>query len=284
MIEAHILTSIGYKVASLEEIRQASPAAFTNHESPKLSKRYSFVPTYDLLEAFDALGWSPTFARQNGYGPYARHMIRLTNPELGFMDLKSDKVKPQIVLDNSHNGMSPAQIHMGLFRLVCTNGLVIAMPGMYTSVRLRHVGIDINELKQLMEIVANQYTMVGKRIGDMQQHTLNESQKEEFVFKAIAAREPHVFIKDDGTIDMKKATTIIQPGQIIEPLRGEDKKEDLWTIFNVVQERLVKGEFDRQTMSGRRTKPRGISNATRHVNFNKKLWEIAESYMTPATI
>jgi len=284
MIEAPILTSIGYKVASLEEIRQASPAAFTNHESPKLSKRYSFVPTYDLLEAFDALGWSPTFARQNGYGPYARHMIRLTNPELGFMDLKSDKVKPQIVLDNSHNGMSPAQIHMGLFRLVCTNGLVIAMPGMYTSVRLRHVGIDINELKQLMEIVANQYTMVGKRIGDMQQHTLNESQKEEFVFKAIAAREPHVFIKDDGTIDMKKATTIIQPGQIIEPLRGEDKKEDLWTIFNVVQERLVKGEFDRQTMSGRRTKPRGISNATRHVNFNKKLWEIAESYMTPATI
>jgi len=284
MIEAPILTSIGYKVASLEEIRQASPAAFTNHESPKLSKRYSFVPTYDLLEAFDALGWSPTFARQNGYGPYARHMIRLTNPELGFMDLKSDKVKPQIVLDNSHNGMSPAQIHMGLFRLVCTNGLVIAMPGMYTSVRLRHVGIDINELKQLMEIVANQYTMVGKRIGDMQQHTLNESQKEEFVFKAIAAREPHVFIKDDGTIDMKKATTIIQPGQIIEPLRGEDKKEDLWTIFNVVQERLVKGEFDRQTMSGRRTKPRGISNATRHVNFNKKLWEIAESYMTPATV
>jgi hypothetical protein len=232
-----------------------------------------------LLDAFEKLGWNPTYARQNGTSNYARHMVRLTNPELGFMDLKSDKVKPQIVLDNSHNGMSPAQIHMGLFRLVCTNGLVVAMPGMYSSIRLRHIGIDMKELKQLLEIVTNQYNTIGSHIGDMQQVVLDKHQREEFVIKAIAAREPHVFIKDDGSIDMKKATTIIKPNQIIEPLRGEDKREDLWTTFNVIQERLVKGEFERQTMAGRRTKPRGINNAARHIDFNIKLWGIAESYM-----
>jgi len=274
-----LLTSIGYKVASIEEIAKFSPAAFSPNESPKVSDRYSFVPTIELLEAFDKLGWTPTYTRQNGSGAYARHMVRLTNPDLGFMDLKSDKVKPQIVLDNSHNGMSPAQLHMGLFRLVCTNGLVVAMPGMFTSVKLRHVGIDMHELKQLLEVVANQYTNIGKHIGDMQQITVNQDQREEFVIKAIAAREPHVFIKEDGTIDIKKATTIIKPTQIIEPLRSEDKKEDLWTLFNIVQERLVKGEFERQTMNGRRTKPRGINNASRHINFNIKLWQLAEEYM-----
>jgi len=274
-----LLTSIGYKVASIEEISKFSPAAFAPNESPRVSDRYSFVPTVELLDAFDKLGWTPTYTRQNGSGPYARHMVRLTNPDLGFMDLKSDKVKPQIVLDNSHNGMSPAQLHMGLFRLVCTNGLVVAMPGMFTSVRLRHVGIDMKELKQLLEVVANQYTNIGHHIGDMQQVALNQAQKEEFVIKAIAAREPHVFIKDDGTIDMKKATTIIKPQQIFDPLRGEDKRDDLWTVFNVVQERLVKGEFERQTMNGRRTKPRGINNASRHIDFNIKLWQLAEEYM-----
>jgi len=137
------------------------------------------------------------------------------------------------------------------------------------------------ELKQLMEIVANQYTQVGTHITDMQEVSLDQSQREEFVIRAMAAREPHVFIKPDGTIDMKKATTIINPSQIIEPLRGEDAKEDLWTVFNVIQERLVKGEFERRTMNGRRTRPRGINNAARHIDFNKKLWEIAETYMAP---
>jgi len=276
----NLLTSIGYKVSTIDEIRNYSPAVFSEHRSPKVSNRYSFVPTDELLMAFESLGWNPTYTRQNGHGQYSRHMVRLINPDLGFMNLKADKVKPQIVIDNSHNGMSPAQLHMGLFRLVCTNGLVIAMPGMYTSVKLRHVGIDMSELKQLMEIVANQYTTVGKHIDDMQQYVLNQDQKEEFVIKAIAAREPHVFVKEDGTIDMKKATTIIKPAQIIEPIRGEDKANDLWSVFNVIQERLVKGEFDRQTMNGRRTKPRGINNASRHIDFNKKLWELAEAYMT----
>jgi len=274
-----LLTSIGYKVASIEEIANFSPAAFSPHRSPNVTDRYSFVSSVELLEALNTLGWTPNYTRQNGSGPYARHMVRLTNPDLGFMDLKSDKVKPQIVLDNSHNGMSPAQLHMGLFRLVCTNGLVVAMPGMFTSVRLRHVGIDMKELKQLLEVVANQYTNIGSHIDEMQQVTLNQDQREEFVIKAIAAREPHVFIKEDGTIDMKKATTIIKPQQIVTPLRGEDAREDLWTTFNVIQERLVKGEFERQTMNGRRTKPRGINNASRHIDFNIKLWQLAEEYM-----
>jgi hypothetical protein len=135
------------------------------------------------------------------------------------------------------------------------------------------------ELKQLMEVVSNQYTNIGKHIGDMQEVTLNKDQREEFVIKAIAAREPHVFVKKDGTIDMARATTIIKPNQIIEPIRGEDKAENLWTTFNIIQERLVKGEFNRQTMNGRRTKPRGINNAARHIDFNIKLWQLAEEYM-----
>lgn len=273
------LTSIGYKVTTLDEIRACAPAAFSGHESPKLSDRYSFVPTGELLEAFAKTNWLPAYAKQNGRSDFARHMIRLNNPDLGFMDLKHDKVKPQIIIDNSHNGGSPAMAHMGLFRLVCTNGLVVAMPGMFSSVKLRHVGINFEELKQLMNVIAEQYVVVGKHISDMQQVVLDEEQREQFVIKAVAHREPHVFIQADGTIDVDKVNTIVNPMEILEPLRGEDKSEDLWTLFNVVQERLIKGEFERHTMSGRPTRARGITNAARHINFNKTLWSIAEEYM-----
>ena len=277
--ESNPLTSIGYRVISPEEIKKYAPAAFTKNESPDVSKRYSFVPTYELVEAFEQLNWHPSYVRQSGTGLYSRHIIRLANPDLGFMPLHKDQVKPQIVLDNSHNGLSSAKIHMGLFRLVCTNGLVVAMPGMFTSVNLRHIGIDMNELKTLLDVVANQYGIIGNHINDMQQVKLNQDQREEFVIKALAAREPMVYIKDDGTIDMKKMTTMVNPHQILEPLRGEDRMEDLWSVFNVIQERLVKGQFERQSMSGRRTKPRGISSAKRHIDYNIKLWNIAEEYI-----
>jgi hypothetical protein len=280
------LTSIGYKVSTIEDIRNHAPAVFSGNESPKLSDRYSFVPTYDLITALEKTGWLPSYVKQNGKGQFSRHVVRFTNPNLGFdfFNLKGDNVKPQFLVDNSHNGGSPTMGHMGLFRLVCANGLVVAMPGMYTSIKLRHIGIDFDELKQLMSVIAEQYATIGKHIGDMQQYTLNQDQREEFVIKAVANREPHVFIQPDGTIDTKKVTTIVNPAQILEPLRDEDEKQDLWTIFNVVQERLVKGEFERQTMSGRRSKPRGITNAARNINFNKILWSITESYMVPETV
>ena len=199
------ITSIGYKVASIDEIRNHAPAAFSAHESPKVSDRYSFVPTLDLLTAFDALGWNPAYARQNGTGPYARHMVRLTNPALPFMNLKSDKVKPQIILDNSHNGMSNAQIHMGLFRLVCTNGLVVAMPGMFTSVKLRHVGIDMDELKKLIKQLEEKYLWFEKTTEEeMWKRDLDAFEKA--YAKFLTTRKEEEDIDDDGPKKKKKTT------------------------------------------------------------------------------
>lgn len=273
------VSSIGHKVTTLDEIYDHSPSAFATNKSPKLSERYSFVSTLELLEAFSKNDWNATHTRQVGKQPYARHMIRLENPHLGFMDLKSDKVKPQIILDNSHNGSSPAQMHMGLFRLVCSNGLVVAMPGMYSSVKFRHMGVDMEELKQLLEIIAGQYTTLGTHITDMQQHILTQDQKEEFTIRALAARDTAAFVKEDGTIDIKKINNFVNPLEIIKPIRGEDKQDDLWSIFNVVQERLVKGMFDKNNTNGRKSSPRQINNAIRHTNFNRDLWTIAESFM-----
>ena len=61
-----LLTSIGYKVASIEEIANFSPAAFSPHRSPNVTDRYSCVSSVELLEALNTLGWTPNYTRQNG--------------------------------------------------------------------------------------------------------------------------------------------------------------------------------------------------------------------------
>ena len=276
------LTTVGYSTKSIEEVKMVVPAAFSKTPSPLRSEKYSFVSTEELLDSFAKLNWLPYASKQNGGGQYARHMVRLNNEDLGYMKLKSDNVKPQIILDNSHNGGSCAQIHMGLFRLVCSNGLVIAMPGMYTNVKFRHMGVDFNELKELMEKIATQYTAVGTRIEEMLDVKMDQEKAENFVIKAMAYREPAYFInKEDGTIMTEKVLKAIQPAEILKPVRSEDAPENLWNVFNVVQERMVKGEFERKSLNtGRVSHPRQLTGATRNLNFNKVLWSVAETYMS----
>ena len=276
------LTTIGYRVHDLEELKTYAPAVFASEAAPGVTGRYSFIGSEEIVSKIIDLGWELHSAKQNGPNPFSRHMVRFTNPKLGFMDLKTDKVKPQIILDNSHNRGSSTQLHMGLFRLVCTNGLVVAMPGMYTAVKFRHMGVDKEELRKVLEVAAEQYKVIGDHIADMQEVKMTQTMSEQFAIKAVAQREPHMFINEDGTINVKKVTASTNPLEIISPIRGEDKADNLWTVFNVIQERMIKGGYARIKGSGRNSTTRGITNATRSVEFNKELWTIAEEYMVEA--
>jgi len=273
------LTSIGYTVHNLEELQQYVPAAFATKPDPNVTNRYSFIPTNEIVESMTSLGWELHSAKQNGPDPSSRHMVRFTNPKMGYFDLKGDNVKPQIILDNSHNRGSSAQIHMGLFRLVCTNGLVVSMPGMYTAVKFRHMGVDREELRKILNVASEQYKVIGEHIGDMQDVKMTEDKSEEFAIKAIARREPHLFVNEDGTINTKKLTASTNPKEILLPIRGEDRADNLWTVFNVIQERMIKGGYARLTASGRNSRTRGMTNATRNIDYNKELWTLAEEYM-----
>ena len=274
------LTPLGYKTLTIDQVKTHVPAAFSTHADPRVSEKYSFVSTEELLHTFEKLGWTPTNSKQNGLSPYARHTIRLANPAFGLMDLKNDNVKPQLILDNSHNRSSNAMIHLGLFRLVCANGLVVAIPGLASSIKFRHIGVDMEELKKLMEVISNQYVMIGGRISEMQSLELSEEQQIAFVIKAMAMRESAYFV--DRENDLVKTDLVlksINPTEILKPLRPEDNANNLWTVYNRIQEKMVNGQFERKSLKGRTSQPRSITNATRNINFNKALWSIAEEYL-----
>jgi len=276
------LTSIGYPTKTMEDLKELVPAAFSNVAHPDRTSRYSLFSTVQFLEAFEKLGWSPYSAKQHGANPYSRHIIRLHNPDMGFIPVFGDKIKPQLMLDNSHDGYTPGQIHLGLFRLVCSNGLVIGIPGFNETVKFRHIGLNQKEMIQIIAETAEQYRNIGDHIHDMQQVTMNEDMKTEFAMKAISLREPNRFVDKDGFLSAKEITASLDPRKLWEPVRPQDEKDDLWTVFNVVQERTVQGLYERKSKSGRRTNPRTITNAARHLNYNKKLWNLAEEFMPEA--
>ena len=119
-----------------------------------LSKHYSFVPTMKVVNDLRALGYEVVDAKQvkarkKSTDGYQKHMITFEHP-----DYKVDKVKeveiadgvtetvveptteyPQILLTNSHDGGNAFTLSAGIFRLVCSNGLVIKTED-YGSARL----------------------------------------------------------------------------------------------------------------------------------------------------
>jgi hypothetical protein len=285
MQDTNLLTGIGYRIDSLDGLKEVAPAAFAGDHHPERTDRYSFVSTEELVNCLISNGWDLFSAKQNGKNPFSRHTVRFVNSKLGFFDLKGDKVKPQVILDNSHNGASPAQLWAGLFRLVCSNGLVVAMPGLYTNIKLKHVGINKEELKKTLTLLSDQYSLVGEHITHMQEVKMTKTERFEFAMKAIALREPGTFVKDDGTIDGDKVQKSTNIENIISPVRGEDKAENLWTVFNVVQERMVNGGYERTSFgNNRRSITKGITNAARNIEYNRILWGLAEEYMPQAEV
>jgi hypothetical protein len=150
---------------------------------------------------------------------------------------------------------------------------------MSTNLKFRHINVDRAELMQLLAEAAEQYRTIGVHISDMQNRVLTNDEKEAFAIKAISLREPNRFINPDGTINLSGITQSMNPKALLDPVRPQDESSDLWTTFNLIQERSVKGLYERKSAKGKKSSPREITNAARSLDFNKKLWTIAEEYL-----
>ncbi len=63
---------------------------------------------------------------------------------------------------------------------------------------------------------------------------------------------------------------------MLVPRRWDDRKSDLWSIFNRVQENLVKGGLTGRTANGRRQRTRPVQGIDQNLRLNRALWMLAE--------
>src|SRR5258708_14119334 len=75
-------------------------------------------------------GWVPVREQEQSIRTEARrgfqkHVVRFARVE-HLQTWEKNQVRPEVVLVNSHDKSSAYQLHCGLFRLVCTNGMVVS--------------------------------------------------------------------------------------------------------------------------------------------------------------
>ena len=246
------------------------PSVFADSPSPLVSNKYQFIRTSEVLETLSGLGWNPremseVKARKPHTRGFQKHLVRLTNPEFIATKKVGDEV-PEIVLTNSHNGKNSFSFRIGIYRLVCSNGLVIPTEE-FTNITIKHIGNMASQIQEVVGKMSSSFSGVFSDIQKMKTRKLTPSEIRSFSREAMRARSL--------TLDESLSS---RSDEILSVQRPEDEGNDLWKIYNRVQENLIRGNFEVKTRKGNR-KAASIRSIDRGIKINEELWSLAKSYL-----
>lgn len=270
---------------SNDDIKRMCPMALhTAPTNPNVSGRYVQANTMTVIEDLAKLGWYPVQAKQcrpkkNSSGIHSFHIVAFQNPDVRIMKTLENGEKvvdayPRIILTNSHDGFNSFKFMVGLFRVVCSNGLVVCSQE-FANISIRHINYDFEELRKIVATTIEQVPNIVSKMNTMRTITLNDEQKTAIATEVIKIRQD-VAPEEQINVD----TETIE--DILTPIREEDNSNDLWTIFNICQEKLIKGGFQRKSRNNKMRRQRPITSIKKDIDYNQRLWETAEQYLMVA--
>lgn len=253
------------RVLTHDELRRFTPSVFAAHPWERMSSRYRHVPTIEVVDILEDRGFFPVRAAQSrtrieGKEAFTRHAIRFRHQDhLGPVTVGEEV--PELVLTNSHDGSSAYQFHLGLWRLVCSNGLCVASAD-FGGISVRHSG-------------GSDFT---DRILDASFRIVEDTPKTLATveaWKGIELSPPEQTAFASAAVELIEKPAI-QPAQLLAPHRREDAKPDLWTTYNRIQENVIQGGVTARNERNRRTTTRPVKAVDRDIKLNKALWRLTE--------
>ncbi len=266
---------------TVDSLRHHVPSAFASAPHVSRSARYAYIPTSEVIDGLIAQGFQPFKAVQSrsrieGKTEFTKHMIRFRHADASAIQVGGNI--PEVVLINSHDGTSAYKLLSGIFRVICTNGLVICERNM-GELNIPHKGNVIHQvIEGSFQIIEDSRKALGT-IDAWSNLRLSSGEQSAFAEAAHSLR----FADAEGTID-----TPITANQLLTPRRSEDRDlqgswsrpaPDLYRTLNVVQENAIKGGLSARRPGERNARlvtTREVRGIDQDVRLNRALWQLAE--------
>ncbi|MFQ1065247.1 DUF932 domain-containing protein [Bordetella trematum] len=247
-----------------DQIRRVAPSIFAEAPHESRSQRYACIPTATVLTELRKKGFQPfmvtqTRTRHEDRRDFTKHMIRLRHAS----QINARSEANEIILLYSHDGTSSYQMLAGMFRFVCSNGLVCG--DTVADVRVPHKGDVAGQVIEGAYQVLHGFDRALESRESMHAITLDEGEAEVFARAALS-------LKYD---DPDKPAPITE-SQILMPRRFDDRRPDLWSVFNRTQENLTKGGLHGRSANGRRQQTRPVQGIDSDIRLNRALWLLAD--------
>ena len=248
------------------ELLHKVPSIFaTDHSFHRDEKHYSLFNTANVISALREEGYFPVYARANGSRKdfdvdTRKHMVRFTHRDFIETPLAVNDERPELVLTNSHDGSSSFRIMAGLYRKVCSNGMMVMQHGIEEQ-SIRHIGHSFDEVITCSLNTAKHMAEIMDTVNNMKGIILNEKQRRDLAAEIAEMRFG--------------ADKIKTPENLLTLRRYEDNwTPSLYNTFNVIQENVIKGG---QRVTDRVMRP--ITNIDTDIDLNKNMWNIAYNRM-----
>lgn len=197
----------------------------------KTTDKYKSISSIDMIESFNDVGYEvreiqKPLARNKENLPFNKHIIRLVKQGETFQRQET----PEIVIINNNNNRGKLKVMLGIFRMICSNGIILG--DSFFNQNVRHDNNFLPNLHTALSSADDNYHRIGHIISELKNIDLPNSYYtyEQFIMNEVVRpmllrpNTEHLTIEDH-----------------FNPLRYEDNSKDAWTQFNKLQERIIRG-------------------------------------------
>lgn len=222
--------------------RPVNKDIITNTETYNTSERYNQVSTQQVIDEmnqygknFKIMNFSQANVRKKDKRNKQSHLLMLQGD--GSELIAGNNM--QIALANSSDRSSALKLHIGVFRAICLNGMILGEEFM-EPISIRHLSSEANKdnWKHSVASLMDEYENIQLRTSDMIERMMNK----------------RLSYYDMAEFATKVSTDILSPvitGDLVDPLqmlvaqRSEDVGKDLYRTYNKIQEYAIQGGLHR---------------------------------------
>ena len=226
------------------------------------SEKFRFISSLNLVTQLEGQGLkladvveSKIRKNKEERQGYQKHVMRFNT------GLSNRHGNLQVLAINSHEGSSALTFRMGFFRLVCSNGLIIGSD-LIPQLKVRHTANGLLKLNDSVDELMQWQRVAMDNIEKMTSRKLSQDE-----FKRLALASAKIRMGD-------KFTDKIVP--LFESKRYQDNSPDLFTVFNVIQENVMRtGFYALNKENNVATKVRAIKGVNASLDLNTALYNEA---------
>lgn len=253
-------------------LRRFVPAIFADGAHYSRSERYQFTPTTDVLDAMSGQGLVCVSASVQGVRDLSRagfqkHLLRFTHRD----NLATPAAERLDVLSlNAHDGSAAAMVALGVFRVVCENGLISG--DVSDMLKVTHGANGARDrIADAAARIADNFPRVSDAISRWKSIELSPSEYHAFGEAAADLRWDR---DEQGRLP-------VNIPRLMAPRRSEDARRDLWTAYNVAQEALIRGgtatvSINPETRRVRHGRARPVNGIDQSTAINRALWTLTK--------
>lgn len=202
----------------------------------RIKQKEFYIPTIDVVQKLQKEGWlinGVDEQRNRKTRKIINNYVQMTHPDLAVKNNKGkDEAYSSVTIQNSCSGNQPLQMSVGAYRMVCSNGL-IRFDEHAESEKIKHTEINYRDLDRFICSLNVKSQNIINQLNSWKQQNLTFEQMHKLAFNATKLR----YSENDGKFN---------PNILLKVNRVEDAGNDVWTVFNRIQENLTADVKDKQ--------------------------------------